>query len=293
MTESTAERAPLSLRERVNFAVTNGLPRRWLTLLLGRFSKIENRWLARASIWLWSLFVDDLRLEEAEKTHFKSLHDCFTRKLKPGARPLSPDARALISPCDAVIGAFGDLAGLEALQAKGSPYSIEDLLGGAALAERYRDGRFVTLRLKSSMYHRFHAPADCRLSGVNYISGDVWNVNPPALRVVDRLFCKNERVVFDLEPQDGPGSLTLVAVAAILVASVRVHGLPHPLNLRYRGPNHIALEREYRKGEEMGYFEHGSTIVALFSKAFDFAPALKSGQIIRMGQPLLLRQLSA
>lgn len=277
----------MKLGDRVNFVLTNCLPRRWLTLAMGRFSKVRSRALARFSIGTWKLFVDDLRLEEAEKSEFESLQDCFTRRLKPGARPVDESPHVLTSPCDAVIGAFGELAGLEAIQAKGSPYSIQDLLGDATLAERYRDGRFVTLRLKSSMYHRFHAPLDASLASVNYISGDVWNVNPPTLRIVDRLFCKNERVVFDLKPTDGPGHLTLVAVAAILVASVHIHGLPYPLDLRYRGANRIGLERRYEKGEEMGYFQHGSTIVALFSRDFEFGPGLASGDIIRMGQPLL------
>ena len=101
----------------------------------------------------------------------------------------------MASPCDAIVGAFGRIADTELFQIKGAPYSLLDLLGDPALVERHRNGRFVTLRLTSSMYHRFHAPHDCRIERVTFIHGDVWNVNPIALKRVERLFCKNERAV--------------------------------------------------------------------------------------------------
>ena len=193
----------------------------------------------------------------------------------------------LISPCDAIVGESGDLAGLEAIQAKGFPYSIEDLLGDSGWADRYSDGRFITLRLKSSMYHRFHSPGHARVESVCYMSGDTWNVNPPALRMVERLFCKNERVAIELALQRFDESITLVAVAAILVASVRLHGLDEPLNLEYAGPNRIKLERQLKKGGEIGYFEHGSTIIVLIPAGFCLCDDIGPGHLIRMGEPLL------
>ena len=280
----------LSFSQRLNFLLTNRLPRRALTLFMGRFSKIENPLISRVSIGAWKLFVDDLRLHEADKPSFSSMHDCFTRSLKPGVRPISPGSHILISPCDAVIGEFGDIDGLEVIQAKGFPYEIEDLLGDGQWAERYRDGRFITLRLKSSMYHRFHSPGAASVGRVCYTSGDAWNVNPVALQVIERLYCKNERVSLELELEQFDDSITLVAVAAILVASVRLHGLDQPLNLRYRGPNELSLDRRFAKGEEIGYFEHGSTIVVLLSDAFQFDDSVRTGNTIRMGQPLLVRE---
>lgn len=219
------------------------------------------------------------------------MHDCFTRELKPGVRPVDPRDDVLVSPCDAAVGEFGEAAGTDVIQAKGFPYSIEDLFGDEADASRYRDGLFVTLRLKSSMYHRFHAPAEGRVNGIRYISGDTWNVNPIALKVVERLFCKNERVVVPLDTRHGE-RVTMVAVAAILVASVRLRGLPHPLNLEYDGPNDLDLNRAYGKGDEIGYFEHGSTIVVFAPPGFRLAPALVQGQVVRMGEALLQRPTS-
>jgi len=276
----------LSTGERLNFLLTNRLPRRALTLFIGRFSKIENPVVARLSIGVWRLFADDLRLDEAREPTFRSMHACFTRALRDGVRPVHPGNEVLTSPCDAVVGCFGEVNGLEVIQAKGFPYTLDDLLGDTELAARYRDGRYVTLRLKSSMYHRFHAPVDGCTDAVRYIAGDTWNVNPVALRVVERLFCKNERVVFPLTTARGD-CVSMVAVAAILVASVRIHGLPYPLDLRYGGPNRIAFDRRYAKGEEMGYFEHGSTIVLLTPPGYDFVPGIKSGEVVRMGNPLM------
>ena len=181
-------------QEDINFLLTNRIPRRLATQLIGWFSRIEQPLVRDVSIGVWQLF-SDLDLREAKKTHFRSMHDCFTRELKDGARPIDSRADILVSPCDAIVGACGTIAGTELYQAKGFPYTLEDLLGDRALVEAHRNGRYVTLRLTSSMYHRFHAPHDGRIEQVIYISGDTWNVNPIALKRVERLFCKNERAV--------------------------------------------------------------------------------------------------
>ena len=279
----------LTPAERLNFLVTNRVPRAALTRFMGWFSKIENPLVRALSMRAWQLFVDDLRLHEARKTRFTSLHDCFTRELREGARPVDPDPAIIVSPCDAVVGEFGRVDGLDVLQAKGFPYTIDELVAGSCDAERYRDGLFVTLRLKSSMYHRFHAPCDGRINELHYISGDTWNVNPVALKTIERLFCRNERAVIDVETGRDDEAITLVPVAAILVASMRIRGLPEPLTLGYRGPNRLPCELKLSKGDEIGYFEHGSTIIMFLKGRFEFEPAIRTGEIIRMGQPLLRR----
>jgi phosphatidylserine decarboxylase len=255
---------------------------------MGWFSKIENPLVARASIGIWRLFAD-LDLSEARRSHFRSMHDCFTRELKPGSRPIDDDPAVLSSPCDAIVGACGPLAGTTALQAKGAPYPLIDLLGNEALVESCRDGSYVTLRLKSSMYHRFHAPADLRVEHVTYLSGDTWNVNPAALKRVDRLYCKNERAVIRARLAGSNALLTLVPVAAILVASIRLHWLDVLLHLRYRGPGEIPSDAVFGKGQEMGWFEHGSTIIVFVPKGFELCPGVAEGSPIKMGQALLRR----
>ena len=172
------------------------------------------------------------------------------------------------------------------LQAKGFPYPLADLLGDAGLARYYQGGQYATLRLTSSMYHRFHAPADCRVEQVNYISGDTWNVNPIALKRVERLFCKNERAVIRCRLKSG-AVIALVPVAAILVASLRLKFLDVLLHLRYRGPNVIPCDARLARGEEMGWFEHGSTIVVLAPRGARLSDTIQEGGRIQMGRALM------
>ncbi len=272
-------------QEDLNFLLTNRIPRRLLTQFMGWLSRIEQPLVCRGCIALWRLFTD-LDLSEAKKTRFKSLHDCFTRELKEGARPIDPDPRALVSPCDALVGACGTVTDGSVLQAKGFLYPLLDLLSDAALVRYYQGGQYATLRLTSSMYHRFHAPAACRVEQVNYISGDTWNVNPIALKRVERLFCKNERAVIRCRLPCG-ALITLVPVAAILVASMRLKFLDVLLHLRYRGPNVIACDVALRRGEEMGWFEHGSTIIVFAPRGVSLGEEVHESGHIRMGRPLM------
>ncbi|HEX5805485.1 MAG TPA: archaetidylserine decarboxylase [Macromonas sp.] len=274
------------LQEDLNFLLTNRIPRITLTHFMGWYSRIRSPWLTRLSIAVWRLFTD-LDLSEAKQQRFDSLHACFTRELKDGARPYHPDPQVLCSPSDAIVGACGDILGTKVLQAKGFPYTLEDLLGSTELAQRYANGRYVTLRLTSSMYHRFHAPHDLNVERVTYISGDTWNVNPIALKRVERLFCKNERAVIEALLAQDQTPIALVPVAAVLVASIRLHFLNVLLHLRYRGPNVIACQAELKKGEEMGWFEHGSTIIVLVPPHCRLAAGVGSGTQLRAGQPLL------
>jgi phosphatidylserine decarboxylase len=273
-------------QENLNFLLTNRIPRRWLTLLVGRLSRVRNPFVRDTCIAIWKLF-SDLDLSEARKTQFDSLHDCFTRELKEGARPVDPDPSVLTSPCDGIIGACGQVEDGMVLQAKGFPYSVADLVGDPQLAERYRNGSYVTLRLTSSMYHRFHAPHDLSVEKVTYISGDTWNVNPIALKRIERLFCKNERAAIECRLARTGHLLTLVPVAAILVASIRLRFLDIRLHLRYQGPNRIDCNARLGKGEEMGWFEHGSTIIVFAPAGVSLRAQWTAGDFIRMGQPLL------
>ena len=277
----------LTQQEDLNFLLTNRIPRASLTRFMGWFSKIENRWVADASIACWRMF-SDLDLREAKKTEFKSLHDCFTRELKPGLRPPDPDPSIVVSPSDGIIGAHGAIEDTELFQIKGAAYSLLDLFGDPKLVDAHRNGRFVTLRLTSSMYHRFHAPSDGRIEQVTFISGDTWNVNPIALKRIERLFCKNERAVIQTRLVSGE-PLTLVPVAAILVASIRLHFLDIVLNAQTRGPSVFPCETSVRKGDELGWFEHGSTIIALAPDHFEFCDNVREGARILAGQPLMRR----
>ena len=276
----------LFLQEDLNFLLTNRIPRQALTRLMGWFSRIEQPLVRDFSISLWKRFAD-LDLDEARKAHFSSLHDCFIRELKDGARPVDKDPAVLASPCDSIVGACGVIDGTRVVQAKGFPYTLEDLLGDPGLIDLVRDGCYATLRITSTMYHRFHAPHDCRVSRVTYFSGDTWNVNPIALKRVEKLFCKNERAAIRMTLDVNGVPLVVVPVAAVLVASMRFRFLGGPLNLQYRGPNVITCDARLRKGEEMGWFEHGSTIIVFAPPGFALCPGISEGRRIRAGERLM------
>lgn len=272
--------------EDINFLLTNRIPRRLATRFFGWFSQIEHPWVRDISIAIWRTFAS-LDLSDAEHTRFRSLHDCFIRRLKTGARPVDPDPEVFVSPCDAIVGACGVVEEGQVLQIKGFPYPLRDLLGDDVHARLYENGRYVTLRLTSSMYHRFHAPHDCRVTSVDYVSGDTWNVNPIALARVERLFCKNERAILRATLSATGFSITLVPVAAILVASIRLGFLNGDLDLREGGPRHMSCDVELKKGDEMGWFQHGSTIIAFVPPGFSLCKGIAEGLTIRAGQALL------
>jgi phosphatidylserine decarboxylase len=269
----------------LNFALTNRIPRRALTRFMGWFSKVEQPLVRDLSIAAWRLFCD-ADLSDARKTRFRSLHDAFIRELREGARPINPAPDVLVSPCDAIVGAHGTIAGSTLLQVKGSSYALEELLRDARLAARYQNGRYATLRLTAGMYHRFHAPHDCRVERVTHIPGDVWNVNPATLACIDKVYCKNERAVLELELAESGSQMALVAVAAVLVAGIRLTFAD--IRSSHDGSMRPADAR-FRKGDELGWFEHGSTILVLSPMGYEVCAGVAWNVRIRMGEPLFRR----
>lgn len=274
----------LLMQEDLNFLLTNRLPRRFATQAVGRIARIEHPAIRVPAIALWRWFAG-VDLSDAATTRFRSLRDGFTRALRPGARPFDPDPAVVASPCDAIVGAHGRIDGERLWQVKGYPYTLGELIDDPALVARFRDGSFVTLRLTAAMYHRFHAPHDLTVEGVTYRSGDCWNVNPIALRRVERLFCRNERAVIEARLADGTPML-LVPVAAILVAGIRLTFLDTERLLRERGPGRIGCANALAKGDEMGWFEHGSTIIVFLPAGVQLDEGLTEGVPIRAGAPI-------
>ncbi len=273
-------------QEDLNFLLTNRIPRRLATRFMGWFSRIEHPLVCRASLGVWRFF-SDLDLGDAKETRFRSMHHCFTRQLRDGARPIEMDPEILISPCDAIVGASGMIKRNEILQIKNLPYSLDDLLGDKQHAATFLNGSYVTLRLKSSMYHRFHAPYDCHVSSVAHFPGDTWNVNPIALKRIERLFCKNERALIRTTLAGSGYAVTLVPVAAILVAGIRLRFLDMTPSRGDRDRRTFPCNTSLHKGEEMGWFEHGSTIIVLAPEGFNLCDSVREGVPIRVGQPLM------
>lgn len=278
--------ASLANQEHLNFVMTNRIPRRLVTRAVGWFSRLEQPWIRKLSLHVWGMF-STIELDDAERREFSSMHECFIRRLKPGTRPLDLRTDILVSPCDAIVGAHGTIHRHTLLQAKGSSYSLQELLLGSIPAEYFDQGSYVTLRITAAMYHRFHAPYDCMIERVDYLSGDTWNVNPIALRRVPKLFCKNERAVIHARLRDDGQTIALVPVAAILVAGIRLNFLDVSLHLKYDGPCQMGCRADVRKGEELGWFEHGSTIIVITPAGFTLCGNVIENSVIRVGQPLL------
>jgi len=272
--------------EDLNFLLTNRVPRLALTRLMGRISRIDSPLFTCVALALWRLFTE-LDLSDAKEQRFASIHACFTRELKPGARAVDTRPDILASPCDAIVGACGRVERGAVFQAKGMPYTTVELFGPTQDTRVFEGGTYVTLRLTSAMYHRFHAPHDLTVEHVTYLSGDTWNVNPIALARVERLFCRNERAVLRARLTATGHEIALVPVAAILVASMRLHfldGVPYP---RQRGASETPCDAPHAKGQEMGWFEHGSTILVFVPPGFALAENIAPGVRVRMGQALL------
>ncbi|HEX4856876.1 MAG TPA: archaetidylserine decarboxylase [Limnobacter sp.] len=275
------------IENRLNFLVTNRIPRLFTSWLMGKISRIQHPLFARPALWLWRNCTE-LNLHEAQKQQFNSIHDCFTRELKPGLRPIDADATAC-SPCDGILGAHGWVEQGSLLQVKGFPYALQDLLVKPGLADRFMNHQYVTIRITASMYHRMHSPVDGIIQQVDYVFGDTWNVNPPALKRIQKLFCKNERAVLSGQVSGKSSQVdtfAIVPVAAILVAGIRLHCTGEVFHQHHAGPLHYDLNTPIHKGQELGWFEHGSTIVLLVPGHWQLAESLQEGDHLKMGQAL-------
>jgi len=276
----------IAANDRLNFALTNRLPRRAASRLMGRVAASENRFISGPAIAAFRFFCAP-DMSEARQSRFASLRDCFVRELAPGRRPVDARDATLASPSDGIVVAAGTVAQGRLLQVKGSSYPLDELLRDGARAAALEGGSYATLRLTAGMYHRFHAPHDGRLVEVAHVAGDAWNVNPPALARVPRLYCRNERAILRFELAKGGPQVTLVAVAAILVAGIRIHGISLPGEDAHPGLWRSACDLPRAKGEELGWFEHGSTIVVLAPRGVVLDTALREGVTIRMGAALM------
>lgn len=267
------------------------LPTRWLSLQIYRITQIRHPGFKNALIRLF-LRGFTINLAEAEYSapeFYDSFNHFFTRALKPGARPLPADPRALASPVDGTISQLGDIRNGRIFQAKGHDYSVVELLGGdEETARTFINGRFCTIYLAPYNYHRIHMPLGGTLRSWSYVPGRLFSVNAATARAMPRLFARNERVNTLFNTDAGVVGLTMVG--ALFVGSMETvwAGRISPPHERgepsfYESMKPVKLER----GDEMGRFNMGSTIILLLPPgAVDWDPTLQPGQPVRMGQSL-------
>lgn len=222
----------------------------------------------------------DLGEAELDLQQYASLGEVFARKLRPGARPIDSDPSAIIAPCDGVIAARGEAADGRLIQAKGLDYRLEDLVVDRALAQRLVGGPYATIYLSPRDYHRVHAPLDARLIAYDYVPGELWPVNPRVAARRPELLARNERVVLWL---DAPtvGIVALVMVAAVGVGNIRI---AHADNVAVQGElKRITLDAAVRRGDELGVFNLGSTVVMIFPPG-NVVLSGNTGDVARFGQ---------
>lgn len=266
------------------------LPQHLLSRLMYRLSRSHRPWLAQRAIALLCRHYP-IALHEAEQPDarsYPSLNAFFTRALREGARPMPADPKVIASPADGAISQHGRLKGEQVIQAKGHTFSVETLLGlDGPAALPFRDGDFITIYLAPHNYHRVHSPVDCKVMEVLYIPGRLFSVNARTARTVPRLFARNERVVLRCLADDGK-EFALVMVGAMLVGSMELKFCDlHPAYRahsvrRFLMGAGVALTR----GEELGRFNMGSTVILVFERDFIRWESLADGQTLSLGQGL-------
>jgi phosphatidylserine decarboxylase len=275
--------------ERLAVLVQYLLPKQALTVLAGKFASARAGALTTRVI-RWFVARYGVNMDEAANpdiTSYPSFNEFFTRPLRDGARPLAP--ADLICPVDGAVSQFGAIERDQIFQAKGHRYSTTALVGGDRdLAARFEDGTFATLYLSPKDYHRIHMPCNGRLKRMIYVPGELFSVNPTTARGVPGLFARNERVVCVFESAEGP--FVLVLVGATIVGSMATvwHGVVNPpRTLTVRDWLYEDGQVVLGKGDEMGRFLLGSTVVMLFPKGrLQFNPDWAPARAIRMGEAM-------
>ena len=263
------------------------LPKQLLTEFAGKVAGIRGgAW--TASLIKWFIARYKVNMSEAANSDIHSyatFNEFFTRALKPGARPLS--SAAFVCPVDGAISQFGAIEQDQLFQAKGHSYSTTALVGGdAKLAAQFTDGGFATIYLSPKDYHRIHMPCDGRLLRMIYVPGELFSVNPVTARGVPGLFARNERVVCVFDSEYGQFVLTLVGATIVGSMATAWHGVVNPPRSRdIRVWQYDDQQINLKKGDEMGRFLLGSTVVLLFKKdVMQFNQAWMPALPVSMGE---------
>lgn len=279
-----------SLTEQAFIALQHATPQHLLSRCVGHIGSCRTPWVKRRFI-RWFAKRYGVNMAEAAQPHldaYACFNDFFTRALKADARPLSQTPRSLVCPADGEISQAGQIEGRSILQAKGRHYSLQALLGDdREWVEPYIDGQFATVYLSPKDYHRVHMPCDGKLVKTHYIPGKLFSVNQTTAAGVDRLFARNERLVCHFETPYGP--MAMVLVGAMIVAGIQTAwpGISAPAG---REPLHLdhrthGSERHLLRGEEMGRFLLGSTVIVLLGRDTGLiADDIQAGQPVKMGQ---------
>lgn len=215
---------------------------------------------------------------------YKNFTEFFTRPLKPGMRPVNLDADALVSPVDGTLGEYGSITQQTLIQAKGHSYSLRDLLGDAERAASYEGGTFITIYLAPNNYHRIHSMADGEIADFSYFPGDLWTVSPLGVQYHPNLFARNERTISYLQTSNR--ECALVKVGATVVGRIKVpyHSIVSNKSGAVPVQEKLSTPFVVKRGEEVGRFELGSTVICLFPENQVELNDFREEQVVRMGE---------
>lgn len=266
------------------------LPQHLLSRLVGRLADCKCAWVKNTFITLFNRRFK-LNMSEAleeNPTAYASFNDFFTRALKPGVRSIDEAKEAITSPADGAFSQLGPINHGRIFQAKGRGYGLSTLLGGDMdLAKQFENGQFATIYLSPRDYHRVHMPITGTLTQSVYIPGDLYSVNQTTAENIDELFARNERLVTIFDTDVGP--VAVILVGAMIVAGIETvwdgQVAPVPKTPQRKFYTQDQPEITLQKGEEMGRFKLGSTVILLFGdNTVEWLPALAAGQSVQLGQ---------
>lgn len=260
------------------------LPKNLLSRIVGKGANITRpKFIVRLAIYIFRL-VYKIDLSQAKEKSFSSFNEFFTRQLQAQYRPLNKDPQTVISPVDGGLGCWGKIENGILFQAKGLEYSLADLLGQKPEYEEFfTEGDYMTIYLSPRHYHRIHSPCSAQVKELYYIPGTLYPVNPFAVQNVPRLFARNERLITLLESET-VGKVAVIKVGATIVGKIKVvyDSVESNIgkNLIHKTYEDVSLER----GDELGKFELGSTVILLFQKNKIRFPKWKEKQEFLYGE---------
>jgi len=267
------------------------LPLHWLSRTMHRLARSRQPLVKRLLIRAVLGAYPQIDLSEAMASgleSYDSFNAFFTRALRPGVRPIAAGAGEIACPVDGTVSQLGRIESGQLVQAKGFHYTAEALLADTAAAARYAGGSFACLYLAPYNYHRIHMPCEGRLAATRYVPGTLFSVNAATARTIPNLFARNERVVCEFETALGP--MALVMVGALFVGSIETvfAGEINPPPARALGARSIeaGAGQLFARGQEIGRFNMGSTVVVLLGRAAEMAAGLGPAVPVRLGQPL-------
>ena len=215
----------------------------------------------------------------------KCFNEFFTRELKPESRAIDNSDSSVVSPVDGTIAEFGGIKHNLLVQTKGILYSLVDLVGKKA-AKDFEDGHYITIYLSPGDYHRIHAPVSGKVKNFSYFSGNLWPVNKLGINNVGGLFSLNERILTPIE--NGRGTVGVVKVGATIVGKISLdyHKLKTNSDKQSALNLPVMPHKQYKKGDEIGMFELGSTVILLFENSKFNPHDIHSGKTVKMGQAI-------